>query len=203
MVETPDKITPPRSARDSRVQRRIQDQLRLLKRRQLTKVAQELEEAQIARQVGFAEAPKHPQIGLEEGEQALCPVLMHVTACIFLLRMVDKVVRIALECAIAAGRVCIEPTARFDGKVGRFLHRLHGKVPRALYDNSPLTADPGDDGRPVFVVVPPTGLALLAATPWPTPQRLLPALLGLAFLPGSVIERSSASTVPSTWRSIS
>ena len=65
MVQAPDKITPPRSARDSRVQRRIQDHLSLLKRRQLTKVAQELKEAQIARQVGFAEAPKHPQIGLE------------------------------------------------------------------------------------------------------------------------------------------
>ena len=65
MVQTPDKITPPRSARDSRVQRRIQDALRLLARIELPKVAQELKEAQIARQVGFAEAPKHPQIGLE------------------------------------------------------------------------------------------------------------------------------------------
>ena len=51
----------------------------------------------VARQVGFADAPKHPQIGFEQGEQAFCPVLMHVTARIFLLRMVDKVVHIALE----------------------------------------------------------------------------------------------------------
>src|SRR5215831_12382692 len=131
------------------------------------KVAQELKETQIARQVGFAEAPKHPQIRLEYGEQTLCPVLMHVTARIFLLRMVDKVVRIALQRAIAAGRVGIETTARFDGDIGRFLHRLYGKVTRALYDDSPLTADPGDDRRPVFVVVAPTGLALLAAPPWP------------------------------------
>jgi hypothetical protein len=47
MVQAPDKITPPRFARDSRVQRRIQDHLSLLKRRQLTKVAQELKEAHI------------------------------------------------------------------------------------------------------------------------------------------------------------
>ena len=69
VVQAPDKITPPRSARDGRIQRRIQDHLSLLKRRQLTKVAEELKEAQITRQVGFADAPKHPQIGLEQGKR--------------------------------------------------------------------------------------------------------------------------------------
>src|SRR5262245_14435006 len=113
---------------------------------------------------------------------------MHVTARIFLLRMVNKVVHIALQRAIATGRVGIEPTARFDGEVGRFLHRLHGKIPRALYDDGPVTADPGDDGRPVFVVVAPAGLALLAATPWPTPQRLLPALCGLTLVASGLIQ---------------
>ena len=104
MVQAPDKITPPRSARDGRVQRRTQDHLSLLKRRPLTKVAQELQEAQLARQDGFAEALKHPQRGLEQGEQAFCPVLMHVTVRICLLRMVDKVVHIAFQRAIATGR---------------------------------------------------------------------------------------------------
>src|SRR4029453_8646971 len=113
---------------------------------------------------------------------------MHVTARIFLLRMVNKVVHIALQRAIAAGRVCRETGARFDSKIGRFLHRLHSKILRALDDDRPLTADPGDDSRPVFVVVAPARLALLAPPSWPTPQRLLPALLGLAFLPGRVIE---------------
>ena len=65
MVQAPDKITPSGFARDGRVQRGIQDHLGLLERRELMKVAQELKEAQIARQVGFVEAPKHPQIGLE------------------------------------------------------------------------------------------------------------------------------------------
>src|SRR5262245_27243243 len=69
-----------------------------------------------------------------------------------------------------------------------FLHRLHGKIPRALYDDGPVTADPGDDGRPVFVVVAPAGLALLAATPWPTPQRLLPALFGLTLVASGMIQ---------------
>jgi hypothetical protein len=64
VVQAPDNITLPRSARDGRVQRRIQDHLRLLKRRQLTKVAQDLEERQIAWQSRFADAPKHPQVGL-------------------------------------------------------------------------------------------------------------------------------------------
>ena len=61
MIQAPDKITLP-ALLATVVQLRIQDHLNLLKRRQLTKVAQELKEAQIARQVGFADAPKHPQI---------------------------------------------------------------------------------------------------------------------------------------------
>jgi hypothetical protein len=39
--------------------------LEIERRRQLMKVAQELKEAHISRQVGFAEAPKHPQVRLE------------------------------------------------------------------------------------------------------------------------------------------
>ena len=39
MVQAPDEITLPSPARDSRVQRRLQDHLSLLKRRQVTKAA--------------------------------------------------------------------------------------------------------------------------------------------------------------------
>ena len=74
MVQRPDKFSPPRFAGNGRVQRRIQDHLRLLKRRQLTKVAQELKEPDIPWQVGFAHATKHVKIRLEQGEQALGPV---------------------------------------------------------------------------------------------------------------------------------
>src|SRR5919204_3747686 len=107
---------------------------------------------------------------------------MHVPARIFLLRMIDKVVHIALERAIAAGRVCIEPTARFDGDVGRFLHRLDGKVPRCLDHDTSLAADPRDDGGPILVVMAAPGLAFLAAPPWLAAQCLFPALLGLALM---------------------
>src|SRR4029453_18468359 len=72
----------------------------------------------------------------------------------------------------------------------RFLHRLHGEIFGRLDDNGPLATDPGDDRWPVFVVVAPPGLAFLAAPTRSTPQRLLPTLLGLAFLPGGVIERA-------------
>src|SRR5215471_845392 len=113
---------------------------------------------------------------------------MHVTARIFLLRMVDKVMRIALQRAIAAGRVGIEPTARLDCEVGPFLHCLDSKVPRRLDHHPSLATDPGDDRRPVFVVVPPTGLALLAATTRSAAQRFFPALLRLPLLAGGVIE---------------
>src|SRR5215471_1424967 len=152
------------------------------------KVAQELKEAQIARQVGFAEAPKHPQIRLEQGEQALCPVLMHVTARIFLLRMVDKVVRIALQRAIAAGRVGVEATARLHREVSGLLHRLHGEVFGRLDDNSALATDPGDNCWPIFVVVPPTRFTLLTAPTCPASQVLFSAVFRLALLAGSVRE---------------
>ena len=73
MVQTPDEIALSRPAGNRRVQRRIQDHLGLLKRRQLTKVARELEEPEVSGQIRFADAPKHPQIGLEQGEQASRP----------------------------------------------------------------------------------------------------------------------------------
>jgi len=63
VVQAPDKITLPRSARDGRVQRRIQDPRSLLERCQVTKVAQELKAAYVAREVDLAEAPKH--LGLD------------------------------------------------------------------------------------------------------------------------------------------
>ena len=59
MVQAPDKITPPRSARDSRVQRRIQNHLGLLKRRQLIKVAQELKcDPLVERELWFPGRPR-------------------------------------------------------------------------------------------------------------------------------------------------
>src|SRR4030095_5953337 len=32
----------------------------------------------------FADATKHPKVRLEQGEQALRPILVHVTTCVFL-----------------------------------------------------------------------------------------------------------------------
>jgi hypothetical protein len=57
----------------------------LLKRIALTKVPQELKKAHVSWQVHFIDATKHPQIGLEAGEQTLGSLLMHVTARIVLL----------------------------------------------------------------------------------------------------------------------
>ena len=56
MVETPDKITLPGLAGNGWVQRRIQNHLSLRKRRQLMKVAQELQEAQVLSQSCFFES---------------------------------------------------------------------------------------------------------------------------------------------------
>src|SRR5262249_11970182 len=134
------------------------------------KVAQELEESYVPRQIRFADASKHAQVRLEQGEQALCPVLMHVTPRVFLLRMIDILVYIALQGAVAAGGVCVQPASRLDSEVGGLLHRFDSKVPRRLDDDASLTADPGDDRGSVFVVMAPPGLPLLAATPWRATQ---------------------------------
>src|SRR5215467_11965738 len=86
---------------------------------------------------------------------------MHVTARIFLLRMVPKVVRIALQRAIAAGRVAIEATAGLDCQGRRLLHRLHGEISGRVDDDRALAADPRDDRWSVLVIMPPPGLTFL------------------------------------------
>src|SRR5215475_8798529 len=98
---------------------------------------------------------------------------MHVPTGIFLLRVIDKRMPIALQCLIAAGRVCIEPTTRFDGEVGRFLHRLDGEIAGRVEDDRALAADPGDNRRPVFVIMAPARLAFLTATTRTASQRFL------------------------------
>jgi hypothetical protein len=69
------------------------------------KVAQELKEPHVSRQVSFADAPKYPQVRLEQRRQAFRPVLMHVTTRIFLLCMVDILVQVSRQRPIAAGGV--------------------------------------------------------------------------------------------------
>src|SRR5215510_11024874 len=175
-VQAPDKIALSGFARDGRIQRGIQDHLGLLKRRQLVKVAQELKEPDIPWQVGFAHTTKDPQVRLEQGEQTLRPMLVDVTTRECLLGMIDKVVGIALERPIAAGGVGREPTPRLHCQVGSLLHRLHRAIAGRVDDDRALATDPGDDGRPVFVIVPPTGLTFLATPTRAASQRLLAAL---------------------------
>src|SRR5262245_41314617 len=113
---------------------------------------------------------------------------MDLSPCIFLLRVIDELVPIALERPITAGRVCIEPTARSDGEVRRLLHRLHREILGRLEDHRPLATDPGDDRGPIFLIMATAWLALLPAPACPAAQRLLPALLGLTFVARRVIE---------------
>src|SRR5215475_9047184 len=104
---------------------------------------------------------------------------MHVTTRIFLLRMIDELVHVALHRPVAAGRVRIESTPRLDGEVSGLLHRLDGEIAGRLDNNGSLATDPGHDGRPVFVIVAPARLALLPAPTRTTPQVLFPSVLGL------------------------
>ena len=57
-----------------------------------------------------------------------------------------------------------------------------------LDDDAPLATDPGDNRGPVFVIMAPTGLTLLATPTRSAPQRLLPTLLGLPLLASGVVE---------------
>src|SRR5437660_12815415 len=129
------------------------------------KVAQELKEAQIARQIRFADTPKYLQIGFQQRKEALRPILMHVSTRLFLLRVVHRVMLIARYQPVAAGRVRVEPTAGLHRDVGGLLHRLDRTVPRCLDHDTALATHPGDNGGPILVVMAPSGLAFLAATP--------------------------------------
>src|SRR5919108_4319149 len=188
MVQVLHKFTPPGPGGHGRVSRCPQDQLRLSEGILLTNVAQELKELDVPWEVELADTPKDPQVGFEQGQQALGSILVHVTTGIFLLRMIDELVEIALQRPIAAGGVGVEPTPGLDGAVGGLLHSLHGKIARRLDDDRPLATDPGDDRGPVFVVVAPTGLAFLPTATCAAPQRLLATALRLSLVAGSMVE---------------
>src|SRR5262249_44910757 len=143
-------------------------------------------EAHISWEVVLADTPKDPQVGFEQGKQALGAILVHVTTGVFLLRMIDELVQIALQRPIAAGGVGVEPTPGLDGEVCSLLHGLHGKIARRLDDDRPLTTDPGDDRGPVFVVVAPPGLAFLTTATCAAPQRLRATALCLSLVAGSM-----------------
>src|SRR5262250_2386459 len=113
---------------------------------------------------------------------------MHLPPRVFLLRVVHCVMRIARDQPVAAGRVRVELAAGLYGEVGGLLHRLHSEISGRVDDDSPLAADPRDDGWSVLVIMPPPGLTLLAAPTRAASQRLLAPTLRLALLAGGVIE---------------
>src|SRR4030095_7135895 len=93
------------------------------------------------------------------------PVLMHVTARILLLRVVDIRVQVARERPIAAGGVGEESAAPLHGDVGGLLHRLDREVPWRLQHDTAVATHPSNNGTPILVVMAPPGLACLAAPP--------------------------------------
>ena len=97
--------------------------------------------------------------------------------------MIDERVDVARQRPITAGRVRVQPTAGLHGEVRRLLHCLDGEITSRLDDDCPLVTDPGDDGRPVFIIMAPAGLAFLAPATRPASQCFLPTVLGLALFP--------------------
>src|SRR5215468_5056515 len=113
---------------------------------------------------------------------------MDVTACIFLLGMINIVMHIALQGSIAARRVGVETTARLYGEVRRLLNRLHGEIAGRLDDDRPLPTDPSDNRRPILVIMATTGLAFLPPATRAAPQRLLATAVRLSLVTGGVVE---------------
>src|SRR5215471_20656569 len=102
--------------------------------------------------------------------------------------MIDERMHVALHRPVATGGIRVDPTARLDGEVRGFLHRLHGEIAGRVDDHRALAAHPGDDGWPVFVIMPSTGLALFATSTCAASQRLLATTLRLPFVPGGMVE---------------
>jgi hypothetical protein len=65
MIKTRDKLSLFDPAGNDWISGRLQDQFGLLERIPLTKVPQELKEPHVSWEVVFADAPKHPQRGLQ------------------------------------------------------------------------------------------------------------------------------------------
>jgi hypothetical protein len=139
-------------------------------------------------QVQFADPSKDPQLGLEQREQTLRSVLVHVTPGILFLRVIHERVHVALQGSIAARRVGVEPPPRLDGEVSRLLDRLDREIPGRLEDDRPLATHPRDNSRPVFVIMPSTGLALLATPTCVASQRLRATAWRLPLAARGVVE---------------
>src|SRR2546426_3531996 len=112
---------------------------------------------------------------------------MYITPRVFLLRVIDRLMRVARQRPVAARRIRIELTARLHRDVSGLLYRLHRKIFGRLDDDSPLATDPGNNGWPIFVVVAAAGLALLAPASRSAAQRLLAAPVRLPLVAGGLI----------------
>ena len=187
MVDTLDQCSLVGPASKSRSSGRLQEQLRLRKGIVLTKVAQELQAPDGPWQVAFADTTQHPQVGLEQRQPALHPVLVDLPTGVFLPGVLDAFVHIALERPLAPGRVGVEPTARWYRDVGSLWHRLDRASAGRLDDAGPLAPAPGAQRGPVFVSMAPAGLTVLAPTTRAAPQRFLPTVFRLAFLTRGVL----------------
>src|SRR5262245_51311026 len=83
---------------------------------------------------------------------------------------------------------CRADCPRAPRDIGRRLYCRDSASAGRLEDDGPLATDPCDNRWPVFVVMPPARLALLAAPPCAASQRFLPTLFRLALLTSGVRE---------------
>src|SRR5207253_4697281 len=118
MVQALHKLTPPSPGGNGRVERRPHDQLRLFDGVLRTQVPQELQEADLPRQVACAHATEHASGGLPEGQQTRRPLPIPVTTRVLWLGVMDERVPLPITRPIAARRVGAELNTRVPGAVG-------------------------------------------------------------------------------------
>src|SRR5215472_12196169 len=152
----------------------VSEQVGLLERRGLTKVAQALKAPDVPRQGVLADATPPSPLRLAQGAQARRALRVDVTTRVCLLRLLPARRPGALHRALAAGRGGGAPPPRVPGPVGGLLARLD----RA---SSGRGEDDGPRARRPTACLPPR---------WAGP--LVPA----------VCERAAAATVPARGRGL-
>src|SRR5215831_1424964 len=151
----------------------VSEQVGLLERRGLTKVAQARKAPDIPRQDVVADATPHSPLRLAQGAQARRALRVDVTTRVCLLRLLPARRPGALHRALAAGRGGGAPPPRVPGPVGGLLARLDRASSGRGEDDGPRATTPRHQRGPVVGIraapgrgAPPPACRPAGLVPW-------------------------------------
>src|SRR5215831_14694970 len=168
----------------------VSEQVGLLERRGLTKVAQDLKAPDVPRQGVLADATPPSPLRLAQGAQARRALRVDVTTRVCLLRLLPARRPGALHRALAAGRGGGALSFCVPGPVGGLLARLDRASSGRGEDDGPRATTPRHQRGPVVGIRAAPGRPLRAPPPGAAPHRLLAAPLGWSLGAGGVREGS-------------